>query len=309
MEGAISFLQRGDLVRAVIEGPNGETYEATVNVNAFRGEAMEGLGFDPYAQDELSGRLWRKIKRKTKKAFKSPKAAAKTLLLKPITAPMTAAHKITHHPKIEKLHKQVQDTVGNLLPITKPFIRIHNSLASKTHKLGGKITGDKKAWGKTATTEKTAKGAELLSAAASAAATSSGKAGADASAKISAVVPKVPPAAAAALKKERSKLTAGAIRKATAGLPARERAIVQKALALRHKEDEAAIELAKKAAAREAVRKVVAKKPAKPAKKKPAARRAPPRVAAPKAPAAKPGFFVVVHPNGQVINVPVAKVA
>lgn len=44
-------------------------------------------------------------------------------------------HNLTHKGPIEKAHKAVQRTVGKYLPITKPFIKIHNSLASPVHKL------------------------------------------------------------------------------------------------------------------------------------------------------------------------------
>ena len=44
-------------------------------------------------------------------------------------------HNTFNRGPIGKLHKKVQDAVGKYLPIAKPFIAIHNSLASPIHKL------------------------------------------------------------------------------------------------------------------------------------------------------------------------------
>lgn len=44
-------------------------------------------------------------------------------------------HNTFNRGPIGRLHKKVQDAVGKYMPIAKPFIKIHNSLASPIHKL------------------------------------------------------------------------------------------------------------------------------------------------------------------------------
>lgn len=44
-------------------------------------------------------------------------------------------HNTFNRGPIGKMHKAVQDAVGKYLPIAKPFIEIHNKLASPIHKL------------------------------------------------------------------------------------------------------------------------------------------------------------------------------
>jgi len=90
---------------------------------------------------EVSGRFGKRLKKAFKKVGKGiKKAAQKTLVV---------AHKITHNKAFEKIHKAIQDMVP------KPFkalVTIHNKIAAKTHKILGKVTGDKKTFGPTATT-------------------------------------------------------------------------------------------------------------------------------------------------------------
>lgn len=80
----------------------------------------------------VSGRVWNKIKKGTKKG---------------VSTVTKTAHKITHTGPIAKLEKKLQDTVVKALPITKPFIDFHNKVASKfTEKVlqkGGLIDKDK----------------------------------------------------------------------------------------------------------------------------------------------------------------------
>jgi len=48
---------------------------------------------------------------------------------------LRAVHNTFNRGPIGKMHKAVQDAVGKYLPIAKPFIAIHNKLASPIHKL------------------------------------------------------------------------------------------------------------------------------------------------------------------------------
>ncbi len=61
-------------------------------------------------------------------------------------APLKWAHKITHgkNSPIRKAELALQKQIGKALPFTKPFIKVHNQLASKTHSLVDKVTGTKK---------------------------------------------------------------------------------------------------------------------------------------------------------------------
>ncbi len=108
--------QRGDMVRAVAKLSDGETIVRQIRAHA-----------PTLAGDELGGRFLRKMKRGLKKVGKGA------------LVPLKFAHKITHKGPIGKLERAAQKFIGKNLPIAKPFINIHNKLASPVHKaLSGK---------------------------------------------------------------------------------------------------------------------------------------------------------------------------
>lgn len=98
------FHQRGRDIRCTLTTPDGRVYTAVVDMHPDNPE----LGF--------GGRFKRAMK-------------------KAVTKPIKAVHKVTHSGPIEAMHKKVQETVGKYIPIAKPFISIHNSLAKPVHKL------------------------------------------------------------------------------------------------------------------------------------------------------------------------------
>src|SRR5689334_20659936 len=108
----VGLVHRGDLIIATVENSQGQRFTAHVNAADLAGDPELGSWFS---------RKFRKFKHSI---------AGKILL-----GPVLIAHKITHSGPIEKLHKKIQAMVGKALPFTKPFIRIHNSLASPVHKL------------------------------------------------------------------------------------------------------------------------------------------------------------------------------
>lgn len=107
--------ENGSLVRAMCQLPNGQRIVRVVSAEpaALMGELD--------AFPELGGRFLKKLGRGLKKA---------------VVAPVKIAHKITHgkNSPIAKMEKSVQKFVGKNLPIAKPFINIHNSLAKPIHK-------------------------------------------------------------------------------------------------------------------------------------------------------------------------------
>lgn len=129
LHNRIQLHERGHHVRASLTLPSGRVVSCVVNCESpekLSGEleriANDGateLGAEEY--DELGGFL-SKLKKAAKKVGK--------VALKPLQV----AHQITHKGPLGKLEKKVQDAVGKALPFTKPFIRVHNSLASPVHK-------------------------------------------------------------------------------------------------------------------------------------------------------------------------------
>jgi hypothetical protein len=116
--------EKGPLVRAIATLPDGRRFTAVVRAEptALAGELDLLEGDEP----ELGGRFLKKLKKGLKKA---------------VVGPLKLAHKVTHHPKspIAKAEKAMQKFVAKNLPIAKPFINIHNSLAKPVHKaLAGK---------------------------------------------------------------------------------------------------------------------------------------------------------------------------
>ena len=91
--------------------PNGRSFTATILADA-----------DTLAGDELGASFLQKLKKVGKKAGKGA------------LKPLQFAHKITHKGPLGKLERKVQDIVGKALPFTKPFIQLHNSVASPVHK-------------------------------------------------------------------------------------------------------------------------------------------------------------------------------
>jgi hypothetical protein len=83
-----------------------------------------------------------RFKRFAKKIAKSKVGKA---IKKVHVAPLKIAHKITHgkNSPIRKAELALQKTVTKALPFTKPFINVHNQLASKVHKTVDKATGTK----------------------------------------------------------------------------------------------------------------------------------------------------------------------
>lgn len=122
----VRLQQRGDHVRAMLTLPNGKTVQCVVNCASpatLSGELDRLAGMELGAEDELGGRFLRKLKKATKKVGK---VAMK---------PLKLAHKYTHQVgPIAYLHKKVQDGVAKALPFTKPFIKVHNSLAAPVAK-------------------------------------------------------------------------------------------------------------------------------------------------------------------------------
>jgi hypothetical protein len=100
------------------------------------------------AQPQLAGKFGKKLKKGLKKA---------TL------GPLKVAHKITHgkNSPIRKAELALQKTVGKALPFTKPFIKVHNTFASKVHKVVEKKTGLAKKAGKQAVKAQAAKVAQV----------------------------------------------------------------------------------------------------------------------------------------------------
>lgn len=117
--------ERGDHVRATLTLPNGRVMRCVLNCASpekLSGEldALEGMELG--ADEELGGFL-SKLKSTTKKIGKVA------------LAPVKVAHKYTHQKgPIAALHKKVQEGVAKALPVTKPFIKVHNSLAKPVHK-------------------------------------------------------------------------------------------------------------------------------------------------------------------------------
>jgi hypothetical protein len=121
----VQLQERGNHVRAVLTLPNGRTMQCVVNCASpavLAGE-LDRLAGSELGADELGGRFLNKLKKAGKKVGK--------VALKPVKI----AHKYTHQVgPIAALHKKVQEGVGKALPITKPFIKVHNSLAAPVHK-------------------------------------------------------------------------------------------------------------------------------------------------------------------------------
>jgi len=109
------MLERGDEVKAQLRLPDGRTFNATLRAD------LETL-----AGDELAGKFLNKLKKAGKKTLKVVKAVH--------LKPLQLAHKITHKGPLGKLEKKAQELVGKALPFTKPFIKIHNSIAAPVHK-------------------------------------------------------------------------------------------------------------------------------------------------------------------------------
>jgi hypothetical protein len=70
-------------------------------------------------------------------------------LKKGLLKTLVVAHKLTHNKAFEAIHKKIQNAVPKPY---KVFVTIHNALAARVHKFLGKVTGDKKTFGPTATT-------------------------------------------------------------------------------------------------------------------------------------------------------------
>lgn len=129
----IQVQEKGNLVRARLVMPNGKIHQCVLDCSSpekLAGE-IEQLDDDSAVElgaegaeeyDELGGFL--------KKLKKAAKKVGKVAL-----APVKIAHKYTHQVgPIAAMHKKVQEGVAKALPITKPFIKVHNSLASPVHK-------------------------------------------------------------------------------------------------------------------------------------------------------------------------------
>ena len=95
----VQFATRGMLVQARLTMPDGRCYSAVVNARP--------------DNPELGASWFKKAARKVGRG---------------VVAPVKLAHKITHKGPIGALEKKVQKVVGNALPFTKPFIKIHNSV-------------------------------------------------------------------------------------------------------------------------------------------------------------------------------------
>jgi hypothetical protein len=95
------------------------------------------------ATDADTAGFWKKVKKAAKKIGKNKVVR---VIAKAHTVPLKAAHKITHgkNSPIRKAELAMQRTITKNLPITKPFIAVHNKLASATDKvITGKKTGKK----------------------------------------------------------------------------------------------------------------------------------------------------------------------
>lgn len=95
------------------------------------------------ATDADTAGFWKKVKKTAKKIGKNKVVK---VIAKAHTVPLKAAHKITHgkNSPIRKAELAMQRTVTKNLPITKPFIAVHNKLAGATDKvITGKKTGKK----------------------------------------------------------------------------------------------------------------------------------------------------------------------
>lgn len=114
----VQVQQKPGAVRATLTMPNGRTLQCIVRCGspAELGAELDRLELD---DPELGFSF--------KKAFKK--------VGKGILAPVKLAHKYTHEVgPIASMHKKVQEGVAKALPITKPFIKVHNSLAAPVHK-------------------------------------------------------------------------------------------------------------------------------------------------------------------------------
>lgn len=119
---AVNLQERPGAVRATLTMPGGKQLQCVVRCGSVDelGAELEALaGGLAGDDDELAG-FFKKLKKGLKKA---------------VVTPVKLAHKYTHQVgPIAKMHKQVQDGVAKALPFTKPFIKVHNSLAAPVHK-------------------------------------------------------------------------------------------------------------------------------------------------------------------------------
>lgn len=107
MGHALSIQRRRGRLHATLLH-NGRRYQDTVELGWFGSKAV----------------------RKTKKGVKK---FAKTKAGRVVTFVPRMAHKVAKSKQLEQMHKAVQGAVGKYLPITKPFIAVHNKIAGKTH--------------------------------------------------------------------------------------------------------------------------------------------------------------------------------
>lgn len=127
-QNAVKLEENATHVRATLILPSGKKltcvlpcHSADALAGALEDYEMSGLAGD--GDDvELAG-FMSKLKKAAKKVGKVA------------LAPVKLAHKYTHQVgPIAAMHKKVQDYVAKALPITKPFIKVHNSLAAPVHK-------------------------------------------------------------------------------------------------------------------------------------------------------------------------------
>ncbi|HEY3493040.1 MAG TPA: hypothetical protein VGK73_00065 [Polyangiaceae bacterium] len=127
LRNAVQVDQNATHARARLTLPNGKVLKCVIRCDTPEalGAELDALEWQGLAGDdddvELAG-FFKKLKKAAKKVGKVA------------LAPVKIAHKITHTGPIGKLHKQVQNTVAKALPFTKPFIKVHNSLAAPVHK-------------------------------------------------------------------------------------------------------------------------------------------------------------------------------
>lgn len=125
-QNAVKVEENATHVRATLVLPNGRKLQCVLpchSADALAGALEDEEGLAGEEDDiELAGFL-KKLKKAAKKVGK--------VALKPVQI----AHKYTHQVgPIAKMEKAVQNAVGKALPFTKPFIKVHNSLAAPVHK-------------------------------------------------------------------------------------------------------------------------------------------------------------------------------
>ena len=190
---------------------------------------------------------------RARKAKKRLKKFAKSKTGRVVTFVPRMAHAVVKSKQLAQMESAVQGAVGKYLPFTKPFIAVHNKIAGKTHEAFASVgIGKKKKTPKLTVGEVIAAGEAIAGA--------------------------------------RAELTARAIQKVTAKLPAVQRPAARAALLKRASAK--AADLAR--ARREVAMGVVAK-----------ATRA---MKAPQSARGRGGVFIVTMPDGGSVSIPESKV-